>query len=213
VKGLVVYFGLITEMLVLFVALPLIVRFRLILVPPIPALWAVSAYCLYRLFTDPAFDRKLLRNSAAFSASATEIFPIFTVCALLVGAGVYFFTPNRLFSFVRRAPAFWAIVMVLYPVLSVYPQAIIYRAFFFERYRVLFPSPIVLIAMSAVAFSFAHIIFRNPIAVSFTFIGGLLFAWRYAETRSLFTSAVEHAFYGCWMFTIGLGEYFYKGAR
>jgi CAAX protease family protein len=67
--------------------------------------------------------------------------------------------------------------------------------------------------MSAVAFSFAHIIFRNPIAVIFTLIGGLLFAWRYAETGSLFTSSFEDALYGCWMFTIGLGQYFYRGAR
>jgi len=104
-------------------------------------------------------------------------------------------------------------VMVLYPVLSVYPQAIIYRAFFFARYRPLFPNTALLIAMSAVAFSFAHIIFRNPIALTFTLVGGALFAWRYAETGSLFSSSVEHALYGCWMFTIGLGQYFYKGAR
>jgi membrane protease YdiL (CAAX protease family) len=98
-------------------------------------------------------------------------------------------------------------------VLSVYPQGLVYRAFFFERYRSLFPNPAVLIAMSAVAFSFAHIIFRNPIAVGFTLIGGFLFAWRYGETRSLFTSSFEHALYGCWMFTVGLGDYFYRGAR
>jgi len=103
--------------------------------------------------------------------------------------------------------------MALYPVLSVYPQGIIYRAFFFERYRGLFPNALLLIMMSALAFSFAHIIFRNPIALSFTFIGGLLFSWRYSGTGSLFTSSLEHALYGCWMFTIGLGQYFYKGAR
>jgi len=126
---------------------------------------------------------------------------------------VYYFAPLTLFDFVKRHTVFWAIVMVLYPVLSVYPQGIIYRAFFFERYRGLFPNTMVLIVMSAVAFSFAHIIFRNPIAVAFTLVGGLLFAWRYAETRSLLTSSFEHALYGCWMFTIGLGQYFYKGAR
>jgi uncharacterized protein len=103
--------------------------------------------------------------------------------------------------------------MVLYPVLSVYPQGIIYRAFFFERYRTLFPNSVLLIVASAVAFSFAHIIFRNAIAVIFTLVGGLLFAWRYADTASLFTSSFEHALYGCWMFTIGLGHYFYRGAR
>jgi membrane protease YdiL (CAAX protease family) len=138
---------------------------------------------------------------------------MFAAGAVVVGAGVYFLTPGLLFDFVRRTPAFWALMMVFYPVLSVYPQGIVYRAFFFERYGRLFPRPAVLIAMSAVAFSFAHIIFRNPIAVSFTLVGGLLFAWRYAATGSLLTSSLEHALYGCWMFTIGLGDYFYKGAR
>jgi membrane protease YdiL (CAAX protease family) len=204
---------LIAEMALLFIVLPLAFRFKLVPVPPIPALWLMAAYCWYRLRTDPAFDRRLLWNPGALPAAAPQILAIFAACALMVGAAVYWLAPSHLFGFVRRAPAFWAIVMLLYPVLSVYPQGIIYRAFFFERYRVLFPNPLILIAMSAVAFSFAHIIFRNPIAVIFTLIGGLLFAWRYGATNSLFTSSFEHALYGCWMFTIGLGEYFYKGAR
>jgi uncharacterized protein len=204
---------LIVEMIALFVALPLAFRFRLIPVPPIPALWALCAYCLHRLLSNASFNRALLWNSDALPASALQILVIFAGCALLVGAGVYLFAPQRLFSFVRRTPVFWAIVMILYPVLSVYPQGIVYRAFFFERYRALFPNTAILIAMSAIAFSFVHIIFRNPIAVGFTLIGGLLFAWRYAVTGSLLTSSFEHALYGCWMFTIGLGEYFYKGAR
>ena len=204
---------LIVEMIALFVVLPLAFRFRLIPVPPIPALWILTAYCLYRLLSDAAFNRKLLWNPDVLPAASLKILAVFAGCALVVGAGVYFLAPQLLFNFVRRNPVFWAIVMVLYPVLSVYPQGIVYRAFFLERYRALFPSTAVLIAMSAVAFSFAHIIFRNPIAVGFTLIGGLLFAWRYAVTGSLLTSSFEHALYGCWMFTIGLGEYFYKGAR
>lgn len=206
-------FALIAELILLFVLLPLAFRFKPFPFPPIPALWLLAAFCLYRLFGDAAFNRKSLWNPGALPAAAPQILAIFAVCAVLVGLTVYFLAPLRLFNFVRRAPAFWALVMVLYPVLSVYPQGIVYRAFFFERYRVLFPNSTALIVASAVAFSFAHIIFRNPIAVGFTLIGGLLFAWRYAHTGSLFTSSFEHALYGCWMFTIGLGEYFYKGAR
>ena len=206
-------FALITELLVLFVLLPLAFRFKPFSFPPIPALWLLTAYCLYRLLHDASFDRRHLWNPAALRGSAAQILIAFALVALMVAAGVYFLAPQRLFNFVRRAPAFWAIVMCLYPALSVYPQGIIYRAFFFERYRSLFPNSLALIVASAVAFSFAHIIFRNPIAISFTLVGGLLFAWRYAATGSLFTSSFEHALYGCWMFTIGLGEYFYKGAR
>jgi membrane protease YdiL (CAAX protease family) len=207
------HLALIAEFIVLFVGLPLAFRFKLIPVPPIPALWCLAAYGLYRLLSDASFDRRLLWNPAALPAAAPQIFAIFAGCALVISAGVYFLLPPMLFNFVRRDPLFWAVVMLLYPVLSVYPQGIVYRVFFFQRYRALFPEPAALIFASALAFSFAHIIFRNPLAVVFTLIGGLLFAWRYAETGSLVTSSFEHALYGCWMFTIGLGEYFYKGAR
>lgn len=44
-----------------------------------------------------------------------------------------------------------------------------------------------------------------------TFVGEVLFATCYAETGSLATSCFEHALYGCWLFTLGLGQYFYHG--
>jgi hypothetical protein len=30
-------------------------------------------------------------------------------------------------------------------------------------------------------------------------------------TGSLLTSSIEHALYGCWLFTVGLGQFFYHG--
>jgi membrane protease YdiL (CAAX protease family) len=57
-----------------------------------------------------------------------------------------------------------------------------------------------------------HIVFRNPLAMALTFAGGILFAWRYEKTGSLFVSSFEHALYGCFLFTIGLGRYFYARA-
>jgi membrane protease YdiL (CAAX protease family) len=68
-----------------------------------------------------------------------------------------------------------------------------------------------MIVASAAAFAFLHIIFHNSLAMALTFVGGLLFAARYAQTRSLATSSVEHALYGCWLFTVGLGQFFYHG--
>jgi membrane protease YdiL (CAAX protease family) len=101
--------------------------------------------------------------------------------------------------------------MLLYPVLSVYPQGIIYRSFLMHRYSPLFPSQWAMILVSAIAFAWLHIIFRNSLAIVLTFGGGLLFAWRYQSTNSLLTSSFEHALYGCWLFTLGLGQYFYHG--
>lgn len=201
------------EFLVVFVALPLAFRFKTFPFPPIPALWLLAAYCLFRLLSDPSFDRRAFWKREALRRYLPQIVATFVLAAGLIGFAIYRLRPWLLFEFVRRAPIFWAILMVLYPVLSVYPQGIVYRTFFFERYRRLFPNPWLQIAMSAVTFSFAHIIFRNPVAVILTLIGGVLFAWRYRESRSLFTSSFEHALYGCLMFTVGLGDYFYKGAR
>lgn len=70
--------------------------------------------------------------------------------------------------------------MIAYPVLSVYPQGLLYRAFFFERYAPLFPGRWTMILASAAAFAFLHVIFRNPLAVEFAFGGGILFAFRHA---------------------------------
>jgi membrane protease YdiL (CAAX protease family) len=119
---------------------------------------------------------------------------------------------HLLFSLIIHRPAVWLLVMVLYPVLSVYPQGVIYRAFLFHRYRDLLPPGRPSILVSAVVFSYVHIIFYNWIAVAMTLVGGLLFAHTYWKTRSLLVSAIEHALYGCLLYTIGLGRFFYHGA-
>ena len=200
---------LICEFSFLFLALPLALRFVPWKIPPLPALWVASGCCLLILLRDPTFVRTQLWNPASLAANLPGILSIFAIGAALIGATVYFRAPQLLFNFVRTKPLFWALVMLLYPVLSVYPQGIIYRAFVMYRYGPLFHSPAAVILASAVAFSLMHILLRNPVAVPLTFIGGMLFAWRYQQTGSLFVSSFEHALYGCFIFTIGLGRYFY----
>lgn len=199
------------EFATLFIALPLAYRFSPVRVPALPLLWVVTAYAWFQLARDPHFARSRLWNISALPASLASIVIAFAIAALLLWLGVHRFAPQLEWGLVRRNPGFWAIIMVAYPVLSVYPQGLIYRAFFFERYAPLFPARWALILASAAAFAFLHIVFRNSLAVSLTFAGGLLFAWRYSVTQSLATSCVEHALYGCWLFTIGLGRYFYEG--
>jgi uncharacterized protein len=129
----------------------------------------------------------------------------------LLWLAVHRLAPHIEWSLVRQHPGLWALVMVAYPILSVYPQGLLYRAFFFERYAPLFPGRWTMIVASAAAFGFLHLIFGNPLAPALGFLGGLLFAARYAATGSLATSCFEHALYGCWLFTLGLGRYFYHG--
>ena len=203
--------GLIVEFLILFVGLPLGYRFSPVRIPALPLLWVVTAYAGWQLLRDPRFDRTKLWNAGQLPGRLVVILCIFAVVAVGIWLGVRRFAPELEWNFVRQNPGFWAVVMVAYPVLSVYPQGILYRAFFFERYAGLFAGRWAMILASAAAFAFLHIIFRNWIAVGLTFAGGLLFAARYAETGSLATSSFEHALYGCWMFTVGLGQYFYHG--
>jgi len=197
------------ELAVLFILTPLALLFLPRVFPPLPLLWIVAAYCLVVLRRDPGFDRSQLWNPAPIRANLLSILLGAAVVAALLSAGVYFFAPQLLFSFVRSHPAFWALVMLFYPVVSVVPQSLVYRAFFLHRYQPLAASPTRLIVASAAAFGLMHIVFRNPVAPALTSAGGLLFAWRYQRTRSLFVSSLEHALYGCFLFTIGLGQYFY----
>jgi hypothetical protein len=206
---------LVLELLVLFVGLPLGYRFSPWRIPALPLLWLVAGYAWWQLARDPGFDRGRLWNVAPLSGRLGGMLLIFATIAVVLWAGVRWLAPQLEWSFVREHPAFWAVVMVLYPVLSVYPQGVLYRAFFLHRYAGLFPATQAggwaLLVASAAAFGFLHIIFRNPLAVVLTFFGGILFAWRYNETGSLLTSSFEHALYGCWLFTVGLGQYFYHG--
>jgi hypothetical protein len=151
-------------------------------------------------------------NAGPLAGSIGNVLAIFAIAAMILTAAVWRLRPQILFGFVRNSPLFWALVMVLYPVLSVYPQGIIYRGFFFERYQSLFRSPATMILASAAAFAFSHVIFRSPWSVALTFAAGLLFAWRYYVTGSLLVSCLEHALYGCFIFTVGLGGLFYHGA-
>ncbi len=203
--------ALLAEFLLLFVLLPLGYRFSPWYIPPLPMLWLAALYCYWQLRRDPAFNSTLLWNPQPLLSQLPSILGIFCIIAALLALSVRLFAPELLFSFVRTRPAFWALVMVLYPILSVYPQSIIYRAFLMHRYAPFVHSPWMLIVLSATTFAWMHLIFRNPMAIAFTLIGGLLFAWRYNATGSLFTSSLEHALYGCWLFTVGLGQYFYHG--
>jgi len=102
------------------------------------------------------------------------------------------------------------LMVLLYPFFSALPQELIFREFFFYRYRSLFPNPQVLIAVNVVVFAFAHVYFMNWIVIVFTLVGGALFALTYQQTRSLLVVTLEHSIYGLVILSSGLWEYFYK---
>ncbi len=106
----------------------------------------------------------------------------------------------------------WLMIMLIYPLVSVTAQEILFRLFFFGRYRSLFlGNRHAAILLNAALFAFVHIIFQNVISVVISLLGGLLFAWRFEKTRSFWAVWLEHSLYGNLLFTLGLGRYFYTG--
>jgi hypothetical protein len=205
---------LIVEFALIFMGIPLGLYLLPARIPPIPVLWASAAYCLIVLSRDKTFPRAELWRASLLRNHISEIMMLFVPAAILVAAFVWRIESLRLFDLVKANSKLWALVMLFYPVFSVYPQGIIFRSFVLHRYSSFF-NPITnkrrwsLILLSALTFSFMHIVFRNPVAVALTFIGGMLFAHRHLKSGSLFVSSFEHGLYGCLLFTIGLGSYFY----
>jgi membrane protease YdiL (CAAX protease family) len=101
--------------------------------------------------------------------------------------------------------------MCLYPLLSVYPQALIFRALFVERYARIFASERTTLVVGALCFCLAHLPFRNLWALGFTCIGGFFFLRTYLRSKSLLLSCLEHALYGQMLFTVGWGAFLYHG--
>ena len=200
------------ELAAVFVLLPLLIYWGVLPNWPIPLLAVAAGAAYVRLRRDATFEQARLYR---FQRATTEIAPaLLRDLALLglLGTLVWRLTPELLFSFVRRAPAYWAAVMVLYPVVSVYPQELLYRAYFFQRYEPLFGTGWGMIAASAVAFGFVHIIFGSWISVALSAIGGVLFGVTYRGSRSVLMACAEHALFGNFIFTIGWGRFFFHGA-
>ena len=103
-------------------------------------------------------------------------------------------------------------IMLLYPLMSVAVQELVYRTFFFHRYGVLFGSAWWLaILLNGVLFGIGHMVIGTPLAIYGTMVTGALFAWRYAMTRSFWAVFIEHTLWGALVFTVGLGRYFFTG--
>lgn len=202
------------ELVVLFGVLPALCILRIIPVHILAVLALIGAYCVVMLCNDRTFDRSLLRLALPPRPGAVlaALLPAYAMAAVALTAAVWFFHRDYFFLLPRRAPAFWLLIMTLYPVISVVPQEIIYRVYFLHRYERLFRRPAHAIAACALVFGLHHLVFHNWVAVVLTIAGGLKFALTYRKTRSLLVVCIEHALYGGLLFTIGLGHFFASGS-
>ncbi len=128
------------------------------------------------------------------------------VVMVVTTAYVLYEDRSALFYVPINNPALFVIILFIYTFLSVWPQEVIYRTFFFERYKLLFQSKSLFVFINGIVFSLAHFFFRNTLVLVLTFIGGLLFGYTYLKYRSTTIVSIEHALYGNWLFTVGMGQ-------
>lgn len=202
------------ELIVLFYLVPLIlfgVR-HAFAVLVIPALLICSAICLYCLLGDSTFDRLVFTRRDKLKPHLLHIAITFLLCGTALTLLTAQYMPELFTSFPRNKPLLWGVVMCLYPLLAALPQELLFRVFFFQRYKDLFSSSQSLIFFNGLSFGMFHLFYANWYAPILTVLGGWIFAYRYTTTRSLPIVALEHSLWGNLLFTIGLGWYFYSGS-
>lgn len=124
---------------------------------------------------------------------------------------IFYVYPERLFYPFKTFPTYiLIIVIIIYPLLSVIQQEFIFRIFFFERYYAFFQSKWEFYFTNALLFMFIHIIYKNYIALLFTFFGNFLFLSTFFKTRSVYWIVLEHSIYGLIIFYTSLGDFFYQ---
>jgi uncharacterized protein len=179
---------------------------------PIPFLvFSAVAVVLY-LRSRPDFDRRDFLRPGAIRGELRSMLTLWAVAAVVVLLALLILSPGRLFELPRQEPMIWVIVMVFYPLLSVYPQELIFCGFLFHRYAPIFGKGNGFVAASAASFGFVHIIYGHWLSVVLTTFLGAVLARRFARTRSLAVVWLEHALYGLLAFTVGLGSFFFNGA-
>jgi hypothetical protein len=202
------------EMLVFFILTPIAI-YSLIYdysIPLFNILPPVFLFFIVFLTLDRSFSWRGTLSKLPNLRDMASMIAIFAVAGPAIAVFAYNDPRVSFLGFPSRAYEVWVAVMILYPLISVTTQEIMYRVFFFHRYRPLFAGdPQGGIVLNAVLFSFSHIVFQNLTTLVISFLGGLLFAWRYENSRSFWALVIEHAIYGNLIFTVGLGRYFYTG--
>jgi hypothetical protein len=179
--------------------------------PVLPVLWVAAhpaALCLVRRH---GWGRRELFGFNLSRAQAARMAVRLVLAAALLAGGILVAAPDLFLELPRRDPRLWALIMVAYPVLSVYPQGVLYRGLYFARYASLFRSERGRILAGAAVFSLAHLVFANVWALALTLAGGLLFCRTHRETGSMLASDLEHAVCGQLVFTCGWGRFLYHG--
>jgi membrane protease YdiL (CAAX protease family) len=200
------------EALLLFVAAPLVHVAFFETLGVFAPLATVTAVGVLLLAVTPGWRWRELIELSSLRGQGRLILGFTAVAAAVIFALVFALIPHRLFGLPRYMPETWALVMVFYPLVSVLGQELLFRPLFFRRYGDLFAGPVTLVLANAAVFSLTHAFYQNWVALTLTFLGGLIFAEVYRRSRSFPLVFLLHTIAGQIIFTSGLGVYFYHGA-
>ena len=187
----------------------------------------MGGVCGVGLLIDKQFDNKQLWNAKPIKDALGLIIVRWVACSIVLVAlfgllsgtrlpGLTLEVPTGLYRIFRfddpRMRFLPLLIALFYPWLSVYPQNLIFRAYFCQRYEPILGRGWAMLMINAGAFSFGHFMFNNWVVLLLTFCGGLLFTHTYLKHRSLLLAVIEHALYGIFCFFLGIGVFLLYGA-
>lgn len=195
------------EFVAIFFIMPLLYFFELIPIHKAIPLVLVFLYCLAVMYSRKNISRRIFRIKSYLSLKEVAIKSFFLL--VVSSLWVYIFREDVFFHLPLNNFWIWVFVVLTYPIWSAFTQEFIFRFFFYQRYRILFDSILLMIFVNALCFAMAHIIFRNWVALVFTFVGSIVFSLTYIRSKSLNVVFIEHSLYGNIFFTNGFGIFFY----
>jgi len=194
------------EFIILFIVFPLLFLLKLLpLSFLMPILWMLALYAFFVLKRMKHQVNIKLSHGILFRRVLIRFFVLSLIFLIL--SFIYYL--QTFFHMLINESKLFLLLIVLYPFLSVIPQEVLYREFFFKRYAFKLHTNTQLV-LNALIFMWAHMVFENSVVLMLTFIAGLLFAHTYLKSRSFLLVCVEHTLYGYLLFVSGLGELFFQ---
>lgn len=178
----------------------------------VPVLLLLALGCVIYIATAKEFDLSILLNTRNFLSHIKQILITIIGIGIFIGAFTYLLYEDRFLVFPINRPNAVLIFVLLYPLLAALPQEIIFKCFFFHRYRSIFPGPLSLILFNGLSFGLFHLWYANIIAPILSIFAGMILAYRYLQTKSLLIISIEHSLMGILIYVAGLGWFFYSGS-
>lgn len=193
------------EIILLFLGVPFLVSYFSVNQTIIPSLILISLiiYLIHR--NNSIFKESFQSPNVSVVQYYKKTFPFLLLLVGFILLTAWIFVPD---TFLRAPPDISSLFLLFaYPLFSVIPQEIIFRSFFFSRYRPYFKHDISFVFLNSFLFSFAHIMFNNIFILFVTFVGSLFLCYVYLRTKSIWIVVLEHSLYGLVLLFSGYYKY------